>query len=60
MQFSADFTTLHAHQHDVRLAERELGLRRDADEAGSDDAAASAEPVRRHLRLHRAPRLAVR
>ena len=59
MQFSADFMALHAHQSDVHHAERELGLRRAADEAGSDGAGASPEPARRR-HLHRAPRLALR
>jgi hypothetical protein len=60
MQFSADFMALHAHQNDVHRAERELGMRRAADETGSDDAVASPEPARRHRRLHWSPRLALR
>lgn len=60
MQFSADFMALHAHQSDVHRAEWELGLRRAVDESGSGDAGASPEPARRHRRMHRAPRLALR
>lgn len=60
MQFSADFMALHAHQNDVHRAERQLGLQRGIDEAGSDDVGASPEPARRHRRMHRAPRLALR
>ncbi|WP_157006297.1 hypothetical protein [Agromyces laixinhei] len=63
MQFSADFVAMHAHQHDVFVAQRELGLRPDADEMR--DAVPPAEPARhhgrgRHHRAHRAPRLALR
>ncbi|MFB9307959.1 hypothetical protein BJY17_002572 [Agromyces hippuratus] len=60
MQFSADFMALHAHQTDVHRAERELGMQRAVDEAGSGGAGASPEPARRRGHLHRAPRLALR
>ena len=61
MQFSADFVALGMHQADVRHAERELGLRRSAEERGADDAGASSAAVmhRRPWGRHRAPRLAL-
>lgn len=61
MQYSADFVALGMHQADVRHAERELGLRRSAEERGADDAGASsvARAHRRPWGQHRAPRLAL-
>jgi hypothetical protein len=62
MQYSADFVALGSYQADVLRGERELGLRRSAEERGSDDAGASSMVVvpRRHRAHHRAPRLALR
>ena len=60
MQYSADFVALGMHQAEVRHAERELGLRRSAEERGADDAGASSRAVhRRPWGRHRAPRLAL-
>ena len=61
MQFSADFVALGMHRADVQHAERELGLRRSAEERRGDDAGASSATVvhRRHRSHHRAPRLAI-
>lgn len=61
MQYSADFVALGMHQADVRHAERELALRRSAEERGTDDAGASfmAGAHRRPWGRHRAPRLAL-
>ncbi len=61
MQYSADFVAIGMHQADVRQAERELGLRRSAEERGTGDAGASSG-ARAHHRVrgaHRAPRLAL-
>ena len=65
MQFSADFVALGTYQADVLRGERELGLRRSAEERDSDAAGASSAVVvhrrRAHHRApHRAPRLALR
>lgn len=61
MQYSADFVALGMHRADVQHAERELGLRRSADERDPDDAGASSAVVSRraHRGHHRAPRLAI-
>jgi hypothetical protein len=61
MQYSADFVALGMHRADVRHAERELGLRRSAEERRGDDVGASPAAVvhRRHRSHHRAPRLAI-
>lgn len=59
MQYSADFVALGMHRADVQHAERELGLRRSAEERKADGVGASpANAVRRHRSHHRAPRLA--
>ena len=62
MQLSADFVALGTYQADVRRGERELGLRRSAEERDSDAAGASSAVVvhRRRRAHHRAPRLALR
>jgi hypothetical protein len=60
MQYSADFVALGMYRADVQHAERELGLRRSAEERGGDDVgASSAVAVRRRRSHHRAPRLAL-
>lgn len=60
MQYSADFVALGMHRADVQHAERELGLRRSAEERRADDAGASrAAVVHRRRSHHRAPRLAI-
>ena len=61
MQFSADFVALGTYQADVLRGERELGLRRNAEERDSDAAgSSSAVVVHGRRRAHRAPRLALR
>jgi len=60
MQYSADFVALGTYRADVQHAERELGLRRSAEERGADDVGASPAVVHhRHRSHHRAPRLAL-
>lgn len=62
MQYSADFVVLGMHRADVQHAERELGLRRSAEDRGEGGAGASSPAVahRAHRGQHRAPRLALR